>query len=416
MLWRSKGRGKRIFNVQDAFTLVDMKGRRINIIMITLSLVLPGLLHSWGWEKIYSLSSWDQAYEIKQTPDGGYIVVGQTYDASYYMYAILIKLGVNGNEEWKKMYGGPDINPFGMGVDLTSDGGYIVTGMKMPSTDVDVYLIKTDSSGNTNWTKGFGGSSGDVGYSVKQSSDGGFIIAGYTSSYGAGGWDVYLIKTTSSGNMSWYKTYGGADEDRAFSVQQTLDGGYIIAGFTKSYGAGNYDVYLIKTDSSGNMSWYKTYGRAAADYGYSVDQTSDGGYIISGTINDRVTLIKTDSSGNTNWTKLLNTTYPSSCGQSVQQTLENDYITAGYVIDASFNCYIHIAKYDPLNPGVPDYVFDIKTRNIKDRQEADQFSWTNITFQSQGWIVSDQYYEINYLNFHSVNTGWGLQIHTHNKD
>ncbi|MEW6618839.1 MAG: hypothetical protein AB1422_05770, partial [bacterium] len=115
----------------------------------------------------------------------------------------------------------------------------------------DVYLIKTDSSGNQLWAKTYGGSNGDMGNSVQQTTDGGYIIAGWTNSYGAGSNDVYLIKTDSSGNQLWAKTYGGSNGDMGNSVQQTTDGGYIIAGFTESYGAGNYNVYLIRLASEG---------------------------------------------------------------------------------------------------------------------------------------------------------------------
>ena len=145
---------------------------------------------------------------------------------------------------------------------------------------------------DTLWTQTFGGSDYDYGYSVQQTSDGGYIIAGYTSSYGAGSADVYLIKTDAGGAQQWTQTFGGSSDDIGHSVRQTSDGGYIIAGVTSSYGAGGWDVYLIKTDALGDTLWTKTFGGSSWDEGYSVQQTSDGGYIIAG---------KTLSYGAGNW-------------------------------------------------------------------------------------------------------------------
>ncbi len=132
------------------------------------------------------------------------------------------------------------------------------------------------------WEKTLGGSSSDYGYSVQQTSDGGYIICGSTSSYGVWNSDVYLIKTDNAANVQWSKTFGGSDDDYGWSVQQTSDGGYIVCGHTLSYGAGVEDVYLVKTNSAGNAQWEKTFGGSYWDLGYSVQQTSDGGYIVCG--------------------------------------------------------------------------------------------------------------------------------------
>ena len=188
--------------------------------------------------------------------------------------------------EWSKTFGGPRVDG-GVSVQQTSDGGYIVVGEtnSFGAGGSDVYLVKTDSNGNMQWNKTFGGSKDDWGFSVQQTRDGGYIIAGKTDSFGAGGSDVYLVKTDSNGNMQWNKTFGGNYYDFGCSVQQTSDGGYIIVGTTFSFGAGSYDVYLIKTDSSGNMQWSKTFGGPEDDWGYSVQQTGDGGYIVVGETN-----------------------------------------------------------------------------------------------------------------------------------
>jgi hypothetical protein len=136
----------------------------------------------------------------------------------------------------------------------------------------DVYLVKTDSRGDTLWTRTYGGAEVDEGYSAEQTADGGYIIAGKTYSFGAGGVDVWLLKTNAAGDTIWTRTYGGPDDEVGSSVQQTTDGGYIVGGITNSFGAGGYDFYLIKTGGSGDTVWTRTYGGSRADLGHVVRQ------------------------------------------------------------------------------------------------------------------------------------------------
>jgi hypothetical protein len=258
------------------------------------------------FERTFGGSDFDYGSSVAQTSDGGYIIAGGTSSfGSGGDDVYLIKTDSKGNLIWQKTFGGSDWD-FGSSVAQTSDGGYIIAGetRSFGSGYSDVYLIKTDSKGNLIWQKTFGGSDDDYGYSVAQTSDGGYIIAGGTNSFGSGDRDVYLIKTDSKGNKTWEQIFGGSYNDDGFSVAQTNDGGYVIVGETCSFGTGYSNVYLIKTDSKGNKTWEQIFGGGIFNNGYSVAQTSDGGYIIVGETysfgsgESDVYLIKTDSKGN----------------------------------------------------------------------------------------------------------------------
>jgi hypothetical protein len=187
--------------------------------------------------------------------------------------------------QWEKSFVG-FVWGYSDSVQQTSDGGYIIAGMivSFGVSYPDVYMAKTDPNGNMDWQKKFGGIDSDAGHSVQQTTDGGYIIAGSTSSFGAGSSDVYLIKTDPNGNKKWQKTFGGSDYDTAYSVQQTSDSGYIIAGHAGAIDSSRGgDFYLIKTDPNGNNQWQKTFGQSNyTDMAYSARQTLNGGYIITG--------------------------------------------------------------------------------------------------------------------------------------
>jgi len=287
------------------------------LVVLLFSVVLTAQI---TFERTYGGAKVDAAQSVLQTSDGGYIIVGTTESygaggADIYLIktnSVGDTLPAEDETGWARTYGGTS-HDAGLSVQQTSDGGYIITGWteSYGAGGSDVYLIKTDVSGDTlpaedgtGWTRTYGGTTTDCGWSVQETQDGGYIITGATWRDTTGYPDIYLIKTNSSGDTLWTRAYGGAAWDIGFFVRQTRDGGYIITGYTNSSGAGACDAYLIKTDASGKIVWTKTYGGTNDDIGASVQQTSDGGYIIAGETDSYgagrgdVYLIKTDASGN----------------------------------------------------------------------------------------------------------------------
>ncbi|MEZ5013978.1 MAG: T9SS type A sorting domain-containing protein [Chitinophagales bacterium] len=245
----------------------------------------------------------------------------------------------------------------GKSAQQTMDGGYIIAGTTELAFGLsweDICLIRTDEKGCVLWTSVFGGLSGDYTYSVRETSDRGFIVAGMTLSFGEGSWDILLLKTDSFGNILWSKTIGGAGDDRCYAIREVSDGGFILTGSTSSFGAGYYDIYLVRTDGLGNVLWSKTYGGSAGDYAYSIEETIDGGFIMTGedqsfSIEGNVCLIKTDITGNVEWSKVYGGSN-GDWGTSVMQALDGGYIIAGGT--SSFSAYpksdYYIIKTDQI--------------------------------------------------------------------
>jgi hypothetical protein len=278
----------------------------------------------------------DWANCVEPTADGGYIIAGVIWGMGGMQSAIyLVKTDAHGGKLWCKTFGQGDVNR-GNSVQQTLDLGYIVAGTTWPKDEKhsDMVVVKTDPSGNEIWSRTYGGSRRDEGHSVRQTTDGGYIVAGQTDSFGNGNDDVYLLKTDASGNEIWSRTYGGNRRDEGHSVRQTTDGGYIVAGQTNSFGNANEKVYLLKTDPEGNLVWSRSLGEGGRDRGESVRQTLDGGYIVAGTTwpfeatYSDICLLKTDPEGREIWHKTFGGRYGDH-GFTVEQTRDGGYIVAG---------------------------------------------------------------------------------------
>lgn len=237
------------------------------------------------WAASYNYSSHDHAESVWQNTDGGYIMNGNHNGMYYNIWTI--RTDANGSMLWNREFGIPAGNDEGKDVQQTSDGNFILLNtihVESWAYNPRIWLTKMDPVGNTLWNVEFGAANQAYGHSVQQTSDGGYIFTGWTNPPGAPA-DLWLVKTDGSGNMLWNRTFGGNGSEEGYCVRQTTDGGYIIAGCTSSYGAGGNDVWIIKTDDLGNMQWNCAYGGAGDDVGHSVWQTADAGYIVGGYTN-----------------------------------------------------------------------------------------------------------------------------------
>jgi hypothetical protein len=350
-----------------------------SVIVFLFSMVL-GLKSQTTFQKTYGKVAHDYAHDMQKTKEGGYIVTGSTnsYGGPNYLY--LFKTDAAGDTLWARGYvnnaiitGNSVVQTADSGfvvagatgilrtdfagnvlwgfsfnalqftsVQQTSDGGYIICGYigtSGLSNGIDIYIIKLSASGIKQWSRKLGGGMDDVSYCVRQTKDGGYVSVGNTTSFGAGGTDIYLLKLNNAGDTMWTKTYGGIWQDGGTtakqSIEQTSDGGFIIGGYTSSYGAGSYDGYLIKTDSLGTVLWSKAYGGLSSELIFSVKTTHDGGYVFVGSTNSfggggtDFYVVKTNSAGDTLWTRAFggaNNDY----AESVVETDDKGFLIAGY--------------------------------------------------------------------------------------
>ena len=315
---------------------------------ILLLLIIPFLSFSQGWEQIFGANQSGSGYygtSVKQVQDGGYIVCGGTHFTQSVLFGMtpsdicIFKTDTNGEEEWSKIFGS-EYWDFGKSIQQTTEGGYVIAGYinGFGMGGGNAYLLKVNDNGEEQWSQVF-----DFGIaeSVQQTTDGGYIITGYDSS------DIYLLKIDDNGEQQWSQTFGESFNDRAMFVQQTTDGGYVITGCTSvinSLGNAETDIYLTKMNDNGEEQWSQTFGGPGNDKAHCVQQTTDGGYIITGedeedvynpgndfwTANSDLFLIKTNELGQEEWAQRFGEA-GNDCGRSVQQTSDGGYIIAGYV-------------------------------------------------------------------------------------
>lgn len=299
---------------------------RLVLMVVTVIILIPASLLAGGWGKTFGGPGDESAVSARQTSDGGYIIAG-----NYGNDAWLIRLRATSLVDWQKTYSAGSAN----WVEETVDNGYIVAGYTLHGVgETDMWVMKLDISGHVEWEKAYGGADADLAHCIRQTTDGGYIVAGETDSFGAGDGDIWMLKLNHAGGVSWQRTYGGPLFEWATSIEQTMDGGYIVCGVTYSFGPGNGDVWVLKLYGNGTVEWGKVFGLRTGNENTEsepdIRQTPEGGYILSCRtwpigMQSRSWVLKLDSSGVIEWQKEYGYMKPS----SIRRTGEGGYVLAG---------------------------------------------------------------------------------------
>jgi hypothetical protein len=294
-----------MFNIQHIFVT--------GLVLLTAS---AGQSPDTLWTRTYGGPLNDIAYSACPSFGSGYMIAGLTESGSSGPQdAYLVRINEKGDTLWTRRYGGASYEAF-HGIKQTTDGNYIAVGYTSSSGagNKDIWLAKLNPEGDTIWTRTYGHNLNDCAYTVCETGDQGYIFAGYVD--GPSGWikgDLWIVKTDAYGDTIWTRCYGGSGEDLGITIDTTA-GGYIIAGNTMSFGAGGKDAWLLRTNANGDTLWTRTYGLDQEDVGYGVCCTPDGGVIMTGYINGTgawtpgdLWIIRTDGQGDTIWTRVLGT-------------------------------------------------------------------------------------------------------------
>ena len=388
------------------------------------------------WKKPYGGSDYELAYDIQQTPDGGYIFAGVTYSNNWQVSGNhglsdmwVVKIDSNGVVQWQKTLGGTDIDE-ARAIRQTLDGGYVVAGYT-ESEDGDVshfrggrdyWVVKLSNLGEIEWERTFGGSGFDLCHSIAVCSDGGYIVAGQSDSQDGQvsspieiGSDYWVVKLNFDGKIEWEKSLGGNSSDYAFEVlENRIGGGYTVFGHAHgntgqiSGNHGKYDYWLVNLDETGEIVWQNSFGGSGEDYAGSFSQTSDGGYILIGGTrssdgdvvgNDGgadMWVVKTDALGQLEWQKPLGGT-KAEFGRAVQQTTDGGYIATGYswsndgdVTENKGRNDIWVVKLSSVTS--PTQELRTETLPIYPNPASDKIYWQLPTSEA------DKYLNINVLN------------------
>jgi hypothetical protein len=280
-------------------------------LVLFLILVPPTLAQgSIAFERTYGGTGWEEAYCVQETRDGGIILAGATSSFGAGTQDVyVVKTDAFGDTLWTHTYG-TSFSDIARCIRQTADDGYIVAGNTSGgATGLDFFLVRTDAGGNEIWRNTFDAGLDETAYCVEPVSDGGFILVGKTqlSFPGLESGDMFVVKTNAAGDSAWSSVMGGDGVEEARAVEETPDGGFLVAGTTGSWGAGSLDFYLVRTDSLGGVLWARTYGGPLAESAYGMCPTFDGGHVLAGSRRNGSDsffhLVRLDASADTLWTR-----------------------------------------------------------------------------------------------------------------
>jgi hypothetical protein len=292
-----------------------------------------------AWTRTYGGAGSDGGRTIHEASNGDLLIAGWTWSFGSGLADIyVLRTDAEGETLWTATLGSVFTDMFATILETRDSNIVVAYTRSIGSGNADVVLVKMDINGDTLWTQQYGSMTVDGCYGVMETADSGYILCGWTHSESAGGADVYVIKTTDNGDTLWTRRFGGEEDDFGYAINQTDNQEYIVCGYTQSYGAGEYDVYLLQLTEDGDTIWTRTYGGSEIDAGYGIARTADKGYLVVGETWSygigaptyaNVYAVRTDSLGDTVWTQTYGGEYNDG-GLSIIPCAVDQYVIAGY--------------------------------------------------------------------------------------